>query len=216
MGASEDGAARGLIDQLAAFLANRRRGAAAASPPLVLAMAHATPSAAAEVADAVDADLDVVETREIHVRGNPEALGAVTADGPPYFRRQALARVGRREESFARAVDAQRCEARKLLRGYHSELRAQRIAGRNVVLVDDGFSTEVAIVAALRQVRDSFPGCLVFASPSTAHADAVRREADSIVFGALPSHTGGGRGSEQEIRQLLRHNRKRAEATVQS
>lgn len=209
MGASGDEAPPSLTDQLAAFLKARMRGSAAAGSPLVLALAHGPVSAAGDLARAVGADLDVVEAREIHVRGNPEALGAVTADGPPYFRRQALARVGKREEEFAGSVDAQRCEARRLLRAYHSDHRAQPVAGRTVVLADDGHATEVALVAALRQIRDRFPGCLVYASPSSAHADVVRKETDAVIFGPLPDHTATGRLSEQEIRDILhRHHTK--------
>ncbi len=169
---------------LAAELENYLRHQDPDGIPLVLALPRGGVPVGEEVAAAIGADLDVVIARKISMPDEPEyGLGAVTADGPPIFHLGALAVAGLREEDLAEQVEAERAEARRRLRAYRGNLPLPRIAGRMVIVVDDGLATGVTAVAALRQIRLQAPSRLVFAAPvcSREGAENVRTEADALV-----------------------------------
>ncbi len=58
-----------------------------------------------------------------------------------------------------------------------------RVAGRDVILVDDGLATGVTATAALRELRAGHPRTVVFATPLAAPGAASRllAEADDVV-----------------------------------
>ncbi|MEU7527545.1 phosphoribosyltransferase family protein [Saccharothrix sp. NPDC042600] len=140
--------------------------------PLVLGLARGGVPVAHEVALALGAELDVAVARKIGAPGRPEfGVGAVTADGEPIFDGRALAYLGVSVADLAGVVEEERREARRRLDVY----RAGRpvLAGRDVLVVDDGLATGVTARAALREARRGDPRRLVLAVPVGA-AEAVR------------------------------------------
>lgn len=152
--------------------------------PLVLALPRGGVPVAAEVARALRAPLDVVVARKIGMPGQPEAgIGAVAGDGPPLFDGRALNALGLSEERLAADVEREREEVRRREELYRSSRPAPRLAGRTVILVDDGLATGVTARAALRYLRRAEPGVLVLAVPvcSAQTAAEMRGEADYLV-----------------------------------
>ncbi|GAA0260711.1 phosphoribosyltransferase family protein [Saccharothrix mutabilis subsp. mutabilis] len=140
--------------------------------PLVLGLARGGVPVAHEVALALGAELDVAVARKIGAPGRPEfGVGAVTADGEPIFDARTLAYLGVSVADLAGVVEEERREARRRLAVY----RAGRpvLAGRDVLVVDDGLATGVTARAALREARQGDPRRLVLAVPVGA-AEAVR------------------------------------------
>lgn len=176
--------------RLAAALGHLR-----AARPVVLALPRGGVPVAAEVAQALDAPLDLALVRKIGAPDDPEfAVGAV-ADGPePVVVRNAamLARFGVSEVAFAAAVARQIAELDRrralYLRGRH------RIAltGRTVIVVDDGIATGATVTAALRAIRAQRPKWLVLAAPVAAGeaVELVRDEADEVVVLEIPADFG--------------------------
>jgi len=151
---------------------------------LVMGIPRGGVAVAAAVSRSIGADLDVLVSRKVGVPIQPElALGAVTADGA-WFMNQALAReLGVSRWMFRVLADEQRAEARRreqLLRGRRP---APHMAGRTVILVDDGLATGATMRAAIRSVRQAGPARLVVAVPVAAQptCEALRAEADELI-----------------------------------
>ncbi|WP_433273182.1 phosphoribosyltransferase [Actinosynnema sp. CS-041913] len=151
--------------------------------PLVLGLARGGVPVAHEVALALGAELDVAVARKIGAPGRPEfGVGAVTAAGEPIFDLHALSALGLTPSDLATTCEAERREAQRRLDVYRSG-RTVRVAGRDVLIVDDGLATGVTARAALREAREGGPRRLVLAVPvaATQSLGLLRTEADLVV-----------------------------------
>ncbi|MFE3176691.1 phosphoribosyltransferase [Amycolatopsis sp. NPDC059090] len=152
--------------------------------PVVFGLARGGLPVAAPVARELDAPLELLVARKIGAPGRPElGLGAVAADGPPFFDRAGLRALGLTVDDVAPLVDHARTEARDQVRRYLGSRVPRSPAGRDVVVVDDGVATGGTAIAALRALRSSAPLRLVFAAPVGAPSavDKLAREADEVV-----------------------------------
>lgn len=152
--------------------------------PLVLALPRGGVPVAAEVASAVGGDLDIVVARKIGAPGQPEfGIGAVAEDGEPVLDELTLADLGVTETELADTIRRERAEIERRTRTYRGGRPAPAVAGREVVLVDDGLATGVTARAALRWLRENGPRRVVLAVP-TCSSQAERDlagDADEIV-----------------------------------
>lgn len=113
---------------------------------------------AARVADAVGGELDVLVVRKVGVPWQPElALGAVTASGHRVVNGEVARRIrlgaDDAEAAFIREQIAA-AQRERLLRG---DRPLPRLAGRTVILVDDGIATGATIRAAAELVVATTP-----------------------------------------------------------
>ncbi|WP_327686543.1 phosphoribosyltransferase [Streptomyces sp. NBC_00467] len=151
---------------------------------LVLALPRGGVPVAAQVAQALKAPLDVLVARKIGVPGQPETgIGAIAADDPPLFDERALEMLGLSEDRLGADVARERNELHRREDLYRNGRPAPRVAGRTVILVDDGLATGVTARAALHHLRQQDPSRLILAVPVGASdtADLMRTEADDIV-----------------------------------
>ncbi|MFI7120406.1 phosphoribosyltransferase [Amycolatopsis sp. NPDC049868] len=151
--------------------------------PVVLGLARGGVPVAAEVACEFGAPLDVAVSRKIGAPWHPEfGVGAVTADGPPYYDTYTMRKLGLSPADLARTCEAERAEARRRLRRYHGDRAPVATRGRDVLLVDDGLATGVTATAALRALRRTEPRRLMFATPVCAvrAPELLRDEADDV------------------------------------
>ncbi|MDX1690504.1 MAG: phosphoribosyltransferase family protein [Acidimicrobiia bacterium] len=173
--------------RLAMALAHHR-----GSSPIVLGVARGGLVVAAEVADALEGDLDVVVAAKIGAPLGPElAIGAVAADGRAVLDEGIVARLGVAEAE----VEEQTARATKEVRRRSATYRGDRpleAAGRRVVVVDDGIATGATLRAVLRYVRGLDPELLVVAAPVGAPraVDALAFEADEVVCPLQPDRLG--------------------------
>jgi len=173
--------------RLAERLATRPRPGA-----LVLGLPRGGVVVAAEVARALGAPLDLLVVAKLRLPGRPElAMGAVAAVAGGGSRaavatvrvEQVLAAAGVTEEVLARARDA----AAVGLPGRAAAWRGDRpppvLAGRPLVLVDDGVATGATLRAAVVAARAQGPASLAVAVPVGAPAAlaALERDVDELV-----------------------------------
>jgi predicted phosphoribosyltransferase len=87
-------------------------------------------------------------------------------------------------------VTAERTELSRRIRRYRGERPAPRVAGRVVVLVDDGLATGVTARAAVRWVRGGDPRRIVLAVPvcSRSARTVLAADADDVVCLSAPDH----------------------------
>ncbi|UNO39826.1 phosphoribosyltransferase family protein [Streptomyces sp. MST-110588] len=158
---------------------------------LVLALPRGGVPVAAEVARALRVPLDLLVARKIGVPGRPEVgIGAIVGEDPPVFDTYALEMLGLSEERLAPEVARERAELHRREDRYRRGLPPPQVAGRTVIVIDDGLATGVTARACLRHLRRRDPARLVLAVPVCgAHtAEAMRQEADELVCLRRPEH----------------------------
>jgi predicted phosphoribosyltransferase len=134
--------------------------------PVVLGLPRGGVVVAAEVAAALGAPLDVVLVRKLGLPEQPElAMGAIAAvgDAVETVRTVAAARGG--AAAFEAVRERELAELRRRERTYRAGLEPVPLAGRDVVLVDDGLATGATVRAAVAAVRGQGPASLTVAVP---------------------------------------------------
>ncbi|MBW6439862.1 phosphoribosyltransferase [Actinoplanes hulinensis] len=175
-------AGRALADRLAHLLGADRH-------PLVLALPRGGLPVAGPVAERLGGDLDIVVARKIGSPRYPEfGVGAIAEDGPPVYDPDNLRYAGVTEADLAGVLAAERAELARRIQRYRGGRPAPPVAGRTVIVVDDGLATGVTAHAALRWVREQGPGRLILAAPVCAPQarDALSAEADEVVCLSAP------------------------------
>jgi predicted phosphoribosyltransferase len=160
---------------------------------LVLGLPRGGVPVAAQVARALDADLDIVVSRKLGSPVSAEfAIGAVTANGGRFLNEDVLRMLNVSEEYLTAVTETQQAEARRRETLFRGSRPAPVVAGRTVILVDDGLATGATMRAAVRSVRQQQPQRVVVAVPvgSPEACAALRGEADEVVCLYEPEHFG--------------------------
>lgn len=152
--------------------------------PLVLAIPRGGVVLGAILARELGADLDVVLSRKLRAPGQPElALGAICESGQVYLNQhgEALAEQLRDYLADERQFQLDAIAQRKKL--FRSVRPPASMAGRSVIVTDDGIATGSTMIAALQVARKQRPHELIVAAPvaSPDRLEEVRRWCDEIV-----------------------------------
>ncbi len=141
---------------------------------------------AAEIARALNAPLDIFIARKIGAPFNPElAIGALTSNGDVLLDEDLIDQLRLRYDEIESEVKNQRGEIARRLAMFRKALRRPplEVAGRTVVLVDDGVATGSTVLAALRALRKQSPDRLILAIPVGPPETVARlaRECDEAI-----------------------------------
>lgn len=170
----------------------RRLRAMRDEAPVVLALPRGGVPVAARIAEALDAPLDLMRVRKIGVPGHRElAVGAIagTDGGEMVINRDVAAMAGLDEHQIESLAVEERAELRRRRALYLKGRAPIDLAGKTVILVDDGIATGATAKAALLAIRRAGPKRILLAIPvaSTEAIAALRRLADEIICLAIPS-----------------------------
>lgn len=193
--------------------------------PLILALPRGGVPVGVEVARELDADLDLLLVRKVGAPGQPElGIGAVIDGEHPEIVLN---------EDFVRQLDVPagyvRDEAHRQLREIERRREAylggaphMPIAGRTVIVVDDGIATGGTVRASLRALRKKQPAKLILAVPVAPKdtLDSLAGECDAIVCLATPEpfyavgahYADFAQTSDDEVKRLLLVNSRRQSA----
>lgn len=152
--------------------------------PLVLAVPRGGVVVGAVLAEGLGADLDVVLSRKLRAPQMPElALGAVGEDGQVYLdpHTEELSEVLREYLAEEREYQLAEIARRKAL--FRPVRPAAPVAGRSVIVTDDGIATGSTMIAALRVARGQRPHELIVAVPVAVpgRLEEVRAGCDEVV-----------------------------------
>ena len=133
---------------------------------VVLGVMRGGVAVAASLARAIEGELDVAVAHKLGAPGNPElAIGAVAEDGSSWVDESLREATG----ADRRYLETERLRQLEVLRSRAGRLRALRpkvaLAGRPVVVTDDGVATGATLRAALVAARREGPSRLVAALP---------------------------------------------------
>jgi putative phosphoribosyl transferase len=183
---------------------------------VVLALPRGGVPVAAEVAEELDASLDLVLVRKIGVPGHEElAMGAVADAGEPITVRNSdvMSMLAVDEAVFDAERRRQLVEIERRRDAYLAGAEPLNLSGRVAIVVDDGVATGATTRAALRAVRARGPSQVVLAVPvaATDSLANLAQEADAVVcledysdFGAIGIYYADFRQvSDDEVVEIL-------------
>lgn len=133
---------------------------------LVLALPRGGVPVAAEISRQLHVPLDVFVVRKLGLPGDPEfAMGAIATGGARLLDDSLVAHEHLSPATVAEVVtrEAAELERREML--YRGDRPAPMIAGRAVILVDDGVATGYTMRVAVLALRQLHPAELVVAIP---------------------------------------------------
>ena len=172
---------------------------------VVLGLPRGGVPVAREVAVALGAPLDVLVVRKIGAPFNPElALGAIAYGGVTVYNEHLLSELGLEEVELDGVRRREQAELNRRERAYRGERPMPELAGKTVVLVDDGMATGATMHAAVTATRALNPKSIVVAVPTSAR-DTVERlvaVADRVVALETPEPYFGVGAWYQDFPQL--------------
>ena len=158
--------------------------------PLVLAIPRGAVEMGAEVARALEGELDVVLVKKLRAPYSPEfAVGAVDETGWTYVAPHA--RGAGADDAYLEKEKTAQLETLRRRRSEYTPARAPvDPRGRIAIVVDDGIATGASMIAALHSVRAREPARLVCAVPVAApeSLEAIRPYADEVVCLEAPEY----------------------------
>jgi putative phosphoribosyl transferase len=164
----------------------RRLSAYRGSNAIVLGIPRGGLPVAREIANSLAAPLDVIVVRKLGAPGQPElGIGAVVDGDHPraIFNPDIIEHLGVEDEYIKAEIARQLAEAQRREAAYRGGRPKVPLAGKTVIVVDDGIATGSSTRAALRGVRRQKPERLVLAVPvaPAESLEALRSEVDEIV-----------------------------------
>lgn len=148
--------------------------------PLVLAIPAGGVPVAARVARKLGCCLDVAVVSKVTVPWNSEAgYGAVAFDGTVRLNERLLARLGLSDEQIRRGIEQTREKVFRRVELFRADRPFPEVAGRTVVLVDDGLASGFTMQVAVEALRKGGAEHLVAAVP-TGHLQAVQNLAAQV------------------------------------
>ena len=181
---------------------------------LVLALPRGGVPVGFEVARAIGAPLDLMLVRKLGVPGQEElAMGAIASGGVRVLNAELVASLGIDPGMIAASAAREQRELARREQAYRGTRPPPAIAGRCVILVDDGLATGATMRAAVAPLRQRQPARIVVAVP-VAPPDTVARlraEADEVIcletpesfFAIGPWYREFPQLTDDEVRELL-------------
>lgn len=146
---------------LSRLLAEYKNGEA-----VVLAVPRGGVPVGYSVAKALHVPLDVVIPRKLPIPEEPEAgFGAVTADGTTVLNDDLVTQLGLPSRTIDAIVNEVLKEVRRREDVYRKAAPRVNLAGRTVIIADDGLATGYTMVAAIRSARRQSPKKVIVGVP---------------------------------------------------
>jgi predicted phosphoribosyltransferase len=132
---------------------------------------------AAEIARTQELSLDLLVARKIQIPGNPEAgFGALAPGGARVLNKALLGRLRLTEEEMREQEGRTRSVMKEREVLFRKERPYPELAGKAVILVDDGLASGYTMRAAIAFIRTKNPAALTVAVPT-----ALERTAKEIL-----------------------------------
>jgi putative phosphoribosyl transferase len=179
----------------------------------LLALPRGGVPVAFEVARALRAPLDVFIVRKLGLPGHEEyAMGAI-AGGVTVLDDAVVKRFGITASAVADVIDRERLELQRREELYRGGQPAPELAGKTVILIDDGLATGSTMKAAVAALRKEKARRVIVAVPIGAYdtCEMLRDEADAVVCAQTPEpfyavgvwYDDFKQTTDEEVRELL-------------
>lgn len=158
---------------------------------IVLGIPRGALPVARPVADALGVPLDVVVASKIGAPDNPElAIGAAASDGSVWRNDDLIERLNVPEEYVEREREREAENAREKVERYRNGRGPLELAGKRVIVVDDGIATGATARACLKQVHDAGAERVVLAVPvgSPDTVENLQESGEEVIVDESPPH----------------------------
>jgi predicted phosphoribosyltransferase len=172
---------------------------------VVLGLPRGGVPVAYEVAAALKAPLDVLVVRKLGAPYNPElAIGAIAFGGVTVYNDSLLAALNLEEADLEPIRARESAELERRESAYRGAKPPPAVAGKSVILVDDGIATGATMHAAVLATRALQPRRIIVAAPTSAIDSVERLEqvADRVLVLATPEPYFGVGAWYQDFPQL--------------
>jgi predicted phosphoribosyltransferase len=164
-------------------LAEHLREYAGRTDVIVLALPRGGVPVGYEIAAVLGVPLDVIVVRKLGVPMYPElAMGAIAGESV-FVNHDVLRQLHVDRASFERVLAAEREELHRREVAYRGGRAPPPLAGRTVILVDDGLATGATMQAAIAALEAEHVAAIVVAAPvaSREAVAAIEQEGHSVV-----------------------------------
>lgn len=179
---------------LASVLADFFKKESQAAPVTVLAI----PRGGVIVGDAIankfsQSEFDIVIPRKLGAPNNPElAIGAVIQDRTAYLNERLIHTLQVSTDYIDGEIEQQVQEIQRRISLYRHASRPYNIAGRSVVIVDDGIATGATVMVVAKWIKNYDPASVLIAVPVAPEdtVAALSREGNVVQVITTPSSFG--------------------------
>jgi putative phosphoribosyl transferase len=136
-----------------------------------------------EIARKLSLPLTVLVVRKLQIPWNAEAgFGSMTWEGTVYLNQGLIDHMSLSEDEIARAVERTAASIRYRTAMYSEYMKSlTRIAGKTVVVTDDGLASGYTMLAAVRSLWKLGPGRVVVAVPTGSAAAVALLSAETEI-----------------------------------
>lgn len=184
------------------------------SDVVVLALPRGGVPVAFEIAEALDAPLDIFVVRKLGMPGHPEfAIGAIASGGVRVLKDDVIRAYGVPQSAIDTVARRELAELERREREYRRGRPLPDLRDRIVILVDDGLATGSTMRAAVQAVRAFEPARVVVAVPVGAPSTCAELAeiADEVVCARTPEpfsavglwYRDFSQTTDEEVRALL-------------
>ncbi len=181
---------------------------------LVLALPRGGVAVGREVAEILDAPLDALVVRKLGFPGQDElAMGAIASGGARVLNEALLEQTGLPRDRVDAVVARELEELHRREQLYRGARPPPDVAGKTVIVVDDGLATGSTMLAAVQALRSQEPARIVAAVPTAPPqtCTALEEVADEVVCLRQPypfyavglSYEDFSEVGDDEVRRLL-------------
>jgi putative phosphoribosyl transferase len=156
---------------------------------LVLGLARGGVPVGWQVANALHAPLDVFLVRKLGVPQWQElAMGALASGGGVVINDSLVRSLDISEDQLQSAIERETEELHRREKAYRGDRPPIDVAGKTVILVDDGIATGASMLAAVRAVKANGPAQVVVAVPvgPASTCRELATEADDVICATMP------------------------------
>jgi erythromycin esterase-like protein/predicted phosphoribosyltransferase len=182
---------------------------------VVLGLPRGGVPVAYEVATALGAPLDVFVVRKLGVPNHEElAMGAIASGGVVVLNDDVVRGLRIAPETIQRVAEGESRELSRREQAYRDGRPMPDLAGKTVILVDDGLATGSSMRAAVQALRKLEPAQIVVAVPAApgSTCQELADEVDDVVCATTPSpflavghsYWDFTQTTDEEVRELLR------------
>ena len=157
---------------------------------IVLALPRGGVPVAFEVARALGTPLDVFLVRKLGLPGQPElAMGAIASGGVQLINEDVVRAYHVTDAEIDAVVADEERELERRERSYRDGRALPSLAGRTVILIDDGLATGASMRVAVLALRKKSPARIVVAVPVAAAetCEEFRDWVDDVVCAETPA-----------------------------
>ena len=181
---------------------------------VVLALPRGGVPVAYQVATALHAPLDILLVRKLGLPGHEEyAMGAIASGGVRVLQTSVVQQLQVPPQVVQEVIDRETQEIERRELAYRDGRAPRVIAGKTVILVDDGLATGATMRVAVESLKRHQPARVVVAVPVAApdSRDMIAAEVDEVVCLSAPMmfravsewYAHFDQTSDAEVQQLL-------------